>query len=537
MKKKHLICTLTFVMTVVLLAGCGNNTEPEPEVSTPEVVETVAEKVKSEPKPIYNEPEKDNSPKENPYDIYKDPLPHILEDLADKDAVAPEVYITGDAWQIDEEELKQVWKTNYPYMEVVFGPIADDFWEEGLTYNMTNELLKNHYNEQHPEDNRIDMGDERSQSNIQMASSSLVHETGHIWLQYNDEGEQFNSGQWIWEAHTILFEKIATAEEFDRPHRSVEQTAVDFDLMDYLGPDALNGVMSDGNKACRSLVDIPAANALYLLDTVLSTPGTYDYWRNVSIARNQYCIDNDIPFTRPEVLRQIMNECANGKTIDGMPPFEWLYSRSVSNTEGKDGTYIITYGSNPGRHYDENEVPLEYVFGKDFRVSAFVFERKNGVETGLEGLDVDFRLYNAKGNERAGKKYVTGEDGGIQGAELGGKRVITPANFTEYSAIRIVATTEINGKEYSDTNYMICINKNDEITSSDNRMFFILINPDETINSDLKDIDVQGGYNVDKSHLSDGLLIVQAKQGEDVIVNGKTYSKPCGARVIPFVVE
>ena len=44
-------------------------------------------------------------------------------------------------------------------------------------------------------------------------------------------------------------------------------------------------------------------------------------------------------------------------------------------------------------------------------------------------------------------------------------------------------------------------------------------------------------YEIEKSHLDHGLLIVQAAQGESVIVNGKEYTKPLGARLIPIVVE
>ena len=65
----------------------------------------------------------------------------------------------------------------------------------------------------------------------------------------------------------------------------------------------------------------------------------------------------------------------------------------------------------------------------------------------------------------------------------------------------------------------------------------MLINEDETVNTSLTDIEVSGGYNIDKSHLDHGLLMVQVAQGESVTVNGREYTKPLGARLIPVVVK
>ena len=126
-------------------------------------------------------------------------------------------------------------------MQVVFGPIADDFWDQGLTWNMTDETLSTHYNEQVPKDNRIDMGDQRANEEYRICAYSLVHETGHIWLQNLNDGLQFDCGQWLWEGNTCLFEALANLERLDAENRSETFLANTYDLDNYPGGDLING--------------------------------------------------------------------------------------------------------------------------------------------------------------------------------------------------------------------------------------------------------------------------------------------------------
>ena len=129
-----------------------------------------------------------------------------------------------------------------------------------------------------------------------------------------------------------------------------------------------------------------------------------------------------------------------------------------------------------------------------------------------------------------------GDVDGIRFKDADGNELNAEA-FPEYSVIRFVASADVDGQEYTDVNFFLNTSTDDLVYSTDNRLFFLLINEDETVNTSLTDIEVSGGYNVDKSHLDHGLLIVQAAQGESVIVNGKEYTKPLGARLIPLVVE
>ena len=451
---------------------------------------------------------------------YQDRTPNILATLADSALTAPTLYVLGDKWPCSETTLKENWEKFYKYMTVVYGPIADDFFTQGLTWKMTEETLAERVNEQYPEENLITMGIQSASEDTESCLDGLIHETGHIWLQNNNEALQFDYGQWIWEAQTILFEKIMAGE-------GMGENAIlanSYDLYEYVGWEGLNGTLADGDKAQRSYSDFSAGSALYYLDTALSSPGTYDYWKTVSILRTKYCKENNCSSTNKETLSSIMDEAANGKTFDGLKPSEWLFTRNVSNINGSDGTYLTVFGN-----YFDN-------LGRDLRVSAYGFTREDGVETGLTG-DLNVKLYDAKGNKKAEKTFTLDGNGCIEkeNLEIDGRNV-SSEDFEDYSAVRIVGETTVNGKKYTDTNYTIITSREDYITATDNRIFFILINEDETINTSLSSVSVKGAYNVDTSHLANGLLIVQVNQGEDVTLFGKTYTKPQGSRIIPVTV-
>ncbi len=471
---------------------------------------------------------------------YRDPKPNVLEELANKDVEVPTLTITGNRWPYEEDTLQELWKFYYPYMEVVFGPVADDFWEQGLTWNMSDETLEHHYCEQIPEDNRIDIGDDRSLVEFPHCSASLVHETGHIWLQNNNAALQFDCGQWLWEGNTLLFEQIATIEGLDPDKREGIYVPNFFDMYDYAGGDIINGSLRDGDKANsgRSYVDSSACFALFYLDTALSTPGTYDFWQNVCIERTKYAKENNVAVTDPEALSEIMDRVADGKTMDGMKPSEWLFSRSVADTEGADGVLLGVFGQFMAVVSDENgNVATGY--GQRVEASVYGSKRTNGVEEALEGTEVKVTAYDCFGNEIASENVSISDRGDVDGIrfkDADGNELNAEA-FPEYSVIRFVATADVDGQEYTDVNFFLNTSWDDLVYSTDNRLFFLLINEDETVNTSLTDIEVSGGYNVDKSHLDHGLLIVQAAQGESVIVNGKEYTKPLGARLIPLVVE
>ena len=517
---KKLIILMASVFMLLNVVGCSKKQEI---VQEPETEEIAKEKTEENIEGAKN---------------FADPLPHILTDLQDASAKAPTLYITGDKWTWSNEQLQDIWSKQYPAMEVVFGPIADDFWQQGLTWNMTDELLKTHVCEQYAEDNRIDVGDERVANELNRAGAQLVHETGHIWLQNNNAGLTFECGQWLWEGNTLLFEELADIENHLPEYRDRYTPQNFFDLYNYMGGDIINGAVRDGDKCNRSFTDGSAAQALVYLDSALSTPGTYDYWQKVCIERTKYAQENNVTYTNPEILTKIMDKVADGKTFDGMGPGEWLFSRSVANTNGKDGIHLAVYGMYNGYVEDENGMVVSPFGQRSESVNVYCIKRENGVEKGLEGTQVEVLFYDCDGFNISNETVTIDRDGEARDVLIHDRsgNEIVPENLPEYSATRYEAKAVINGKEYSDINFGLNTAPGDLITRTDNRMFFILINKDETINTVLTDIEVSGGYNVFKNYLNHGLLIVQANQGDNVVVNGKEYTKPIGSRIIPIVV-
>ena len=453
---------------------------------------------------------------------------HILSNKAAENL--PKLTVVGDKWPCSEAELQATWKKYYPLMEQILGPIADDFFTQGLTWEMTDETLSHRVNEQVPSTNTIEMGISVHSTDISQCIMGLVHETGHMWLQNNNEAISFDHGQWIWEAVTNVVGFALTAEGVtdDVQGNTLPSHA---DLYEYLDWDCVNGVVTDGDKAWRSVSDFTAGSMIYYLDTALSTPGTYDYWVKVNELRNKYEKENSCGFTSKELMCKILDEAADGKTMDGMAPSEWLYSRAVSNIDGKDGTYLNVFGN-----YDDS-------LGHDLRVWAYGFSRKDRKETGLSGQKVTINAYDVNGDELASGTFTLSENGTLDKRGLTSKtgKEFSANDLPANSAIRYTATATVNGETLTDTNYNIVLGRDDKITAADDRMFFILTDSKENlVSAKEKDITVSGGT-ADTSGLSNGLLIVHAKQGTDVTITTKAgtsvYTKPAGSRVIPIRVK
>ncbi len=450
---------------------------------------------------------------------------HILSEKEQKNI--PKLTVVGDKWPCSEAELQTVWKKYYSLMVQILGPIADDFYSQGLTWIMTDETLSHTVNEQLPEKNAIEMGIAIHSTDPDQCIGGLVHETGHMWLQNNNAAIGFDHGQWIWEAVTNVVGLILTSEGI-----SGHILPSHADLYEYAGWNCVNGVVNDGDKANRTFSDFSAGSSIYYLDTALSTPGTYDYWIKVNELRNKYEQADSCGFTSKELMSKILDEAADGKTMDGMTPSEWLYSRSVSNINGKDGTYLNVFGN-----YDD-------ALGHDMRIWVYAYTRKDLKETGLSGQEVTVSAYNAAGDELASGTFTIPENGTVDKRDIKTKSGanFSAENIPANSAIRYTAKMTVGGKEYTDTNYTIVLGREDNITAADDRMFFILTDAKENlVSAKEKNITITGATSVDTSGLSNGLLIVHAKQGSDVTITTKAgtyiYTKPAGSRVIPIRVK
>ena len=448
--------------------------------------------------------------------------------LSTKEAAnIPKLTVVGDKWPCSEAELQAAWKKYYSLMVQLLGPIADDFYSQGITWIMTDETLSHRVNEQLPEQNAVEMGISVHSTDKDQCIQGLVHETGHMWLQNNNDAIRFDHGQWIWEAVTNYVGLILTSEGIQG---SILPSHAD--LYEYAGWDCVNGVVNDGDKANRSISDFSAGASIFYLDTVLSTPGTYDYWIKVNELRNKYEKADSCGFTSKELMSKILDEAAAGKTIDGITPSEWLYTRAVSNISGKSGTYLNVFGN-----YDD-------YLGHDMRIWLYGFTRKDLKETGLSGQEVIVNAYNAAGEDLAEGKFTLSENGTVDKRSLKTKTGadLNPDDIPANSAIRYTAKATINGTAYTDTNYTIVLGRDDRITAADDRMFFILTDKSENlVSAKANSITVTGATSVDTSGIANGLLIVHVKQGSDVTITTKagtyTYSKPAGSRVIPIRVK
>lgn len=406
-------------------------------------------------------------------------------------------------------------------MEDYFGPVADDFWEQGLTWLMNDVTIAKGFNDQYPEKNLVEEGPMTAETII----SSLSHETIHMWLQNNNDAIRFNEGQWIWEGVTnptaMVIEHWDEIGEFFK----YDKYGKGFDSFNFYGKEAVNGCVVDGDKANRRYSDYCAAISFYYLTSILSTPGTYDFYAKWNALRNEKGDDN---LTDHDEVCEIIDTLANGKTIDGMKASDWFYSQPAANTQGADGTYLLV-----GGNYDGD-------FGFDIRFEIYAFDRKDYKETGLNGQDVTVKLYDCYDRELASTVVTLDDDGFVESIDFqapdGGE--FNKDQLLRYSTLRYKATMNYNGKTYEANNYSLSTKRDDIIGLTDNRMFFNFINDDMSISNGLKenDIVVEGATKVDYSNLNKGLLIVEANTGDTVTLNVKGdtyyYSKPAITRFI-----
>ena len=485
---------ILILMILLLLTGCGKSNDDNEEVIDNPVVED------------------DNN------HSYSEKLVLLSEDI---DAgITPTLKIEGDRWPCSETELIEAWEKFYPLMVKVLGPIDESFYTDGLTWRMNDETLSHHVNEQFPDSNTIEMGIEVASRDVEQCISGLIHETGHMWIQKNNEGINFD-GQWFWEGATNICGVILDLDGYF----DTASIANFGDLLDVVGWDVLNGTLTDGNKAYRSYSDTAAWCSLYYMETVLSDGNTLSFFRDVNKLRKEYADEHNVSFISDEDMKLILDEAANGRTIDGISASEWLYSRPVSNIYGEDGTYLSVFGN-----YNDG-------IGHDSRVNLYAFVRENGQETGLNEQNVTVRTYDADMNLIGESDFILDNDGKVEKENVGN---IDSHSFDDYSAIEFIATMNYQNQEYVSRNYTIMLPDNEgDLNVGDTRMFFILTDSNGDLLNSTDDIkNVEGGEVV---FMGNGLLVVEAKQKADVTIeitnDTFVYSKPYGSRIIPIKVQ
>ena len=110
----------------------------------------------------------------------------------------PKLTIVGNRWPCSKRELQNAWIKYYPLMVQILGEPCKDIKENGLVWKMTDETLDRSVNETFPQTNTVEMGIQVASRDKQQCISGLIHETGHLWQQVNDQAVTYNFGQWIW---------------------------------------------------------------------------------------------------------------------------------------------------------------------------------------------------------------------------------------------------------------------------------------------------------------------------------------------------
>jgi len=353
---------------------------------------------------------------------------------------------------------------------------------------------------------------------------SFQHETAHLFYDVGDTAISFNFGQWIWEAHALAGQALANQDMLGVPTYGVVATA--YDTQANIGYEALNGVLRDGEKWNRTIVDSSATQALLMLADVLSSDSDRDFLKKVNagiLARYRATKNVEIS---PETYRAILNEAAAGKKIDGQSPGDWLFAQPVANVAGKTGDYLAVVPQYSAAWYGMELFPT--------RFWAFAFRReKSGQdyrETVLEGLEVTLTVYDADG-EAEGQTIVQSA-GGI-GTELDSWELFPPD--IRDGAYLVRAEANAGGETLVSYNYFVMMRQASKVTIEDNRLIVVLTNASGTALVP----EIPAGMTVTGGEVQEtlpGVLVVTAAPGAAVTFHlgsfEKIISKPLTARVV-----
>jgi hypothetical protein len=440
----------------------------------------------------------------------------------------PELRLTGN-WPCSEALLQQKWAELYPLYARYLG-LPTKILTEGITWEWDDTITPDTVG-YYAEANSFKMGplpqhdnlNDNNNYNYEPLILQCMHETAHLFWQEGTSNLDFSFGQWAWEAAALIAEKLLFADYY-----GTWPGALSFDLVNLCGWDAINGVMSDGNKYARTIVDGSATEAFFLLCTVLSDSGSSSYFQAVNDLRLEHYQQTGALSASFEDYLRMLDEAAGSRTIDGLKPSEWMASRAVANTDGRTGDYLIVY---PMRPIDDQANRYDVLLAGWNR---YVDAHGDKAEVGLAGQKVDLSLYDSSGKPVSTATVTLGNDG------CGNASFTFPAGALKRdSVVRYTATATMNGQVLTAANYGIFAGP--DYTANDDRMFIILTDENGSVLTTLgtKDLAVTGAASCDTSHLSDGYLVVRAAQGHTVTITaaGAQYhiSKPLGPRIVPII--
>jgi hypothetical protein len=352
----------------------------------------------------------------------------------------------------------------------------------------------------------------------------MMHESGHLFYQYDEKPVNIGCGQWLFEALPLSSEAITKSQ---LKLADWDQNYVNYDIVAYMGDNCINGVFSDGNKFERTLTDSNASGSIQMLIKTMSYDTGFDYLARVNKIMFDYLKTSDGTNTiSKELYGKFLDQAADGKTIDGKTPSEWLFSQPVANTAGDVGSFICCQ-------------PVEPVIEptKPQRIRFYAFDRfvdSNGDlrESMPNQQSVTFKIYNQK------NKCVQTVNTTTKGSETEIELKALPKGL-----YKIKMTSQVNGKTISNYNYFLVYaasNKHFNVVKDDNRMFILPVDKEtQTIQPFTKDnYSIKGATSY---QLVSGALLITAAPGAQVkiTVNGKTQTvtKPEEIRIVPLDVK
>ena len=345
---------------------------------------------------------------------------------------------------------------------------------------------------------------------------SFQHETTHLFYDVGDNVIDFTFGQWIREAHVLAGQSLANQDAQGLPSSSFG--FVGYDAQAYLGYEVVNGVMRDGEKWDRSIVDSSATQALLLLTEVLSADSDRDFLKRVNTDILSYYRTTGSPEISAATYSDILDKAAGGRKIDGQSPGDWLFSQPVSNIAGVAGDYLAI-------------VPTD-TYPTQFWVFSFRREKQGQDyrETALEGLDVTLTVYNAVG-EMVGQTKL--QSAGGKGTELDGREFLAPD--LPDGGYLVKAEASIDGKSLTCYNYFVLMQQAQDLHAEKDRLTVVLMNTNGTalVPSMPEGMTITGG---EVSQTLPGVIAVTAAPGTGVEfkLNGfsSVFSKPITGRVV-----
>jgi len=426
----------------------------------------------------------------------------------------PELTVKGD-WPCGEQALRDAWEKLYPYYVHFLGE-PGDLIQNGLTWKW-DESIAPETGGFNAADNSVQMGpmpqykEEFARGDYSGLYYQMMHETAHLFVQYRNKCVKYDFGQWIWEANALVAEVLTkrAIEKMENINRGT------YDLYSSLGWDSVNGVMNDGLKYQRTIVDSNATAALTMLVDVMSHDSGYDFIARMNTLVREKMAEQKSEVITRQTYAKLLDKASNGRSIDGMKPSEWLFSQPVSNIDGKTGDYIVAA---PARNVFDAHGPVT--------VEVSVFRRYKDsrgdiAEKSLFGQPFELLLYDCKNG------LVTSRDAVLS-------QHIEQVKFNDLSletgAYRICARTTIEGKTIESNNYFIFADDETERKlAGRDVMIFIPVDGSGALVADTRTFSVSGGEGV---LCGNGCIAVSADTGQDIAIDGKNYTKPYSSRTI-----